>query len=410
MPFVTPYTDVDFVADYNAANSTDWRSADTYLVWVPSAGKYWLELTPKNAANTTDSPGVWAIIDPATRAISGFSDPWGIASEAMVRLGAFYDPYHDAVFAQSLRWSPVEYRFARFDPDGTLNAISGVLDYSFRWFRVNPVTGHIYALISRAIGWTELASIDPTTCEIDHFISIPTGVTTGLGSEVDTMIASPREIWLWAEHDSDGNLYYTVNEAEAPGTDGDGNVFTVYRTTVYKFDQTTETGTAIYTTDDNVTAVMGCYRPDTNELLLYFYDYSDSSRYATWMDCDTGSISTPELLADTSVVWSANLEPTWHTATARVFDRVQYNDPTPPYDYHAGGADFDPADMDAEPNVYEVSEDSSVSYGVVNGYGSEVWVSNYTYDGSDHYYTRIWGGAAVARKIAIINVNLRRRA
>lgn len=408
MPFVTPYTDVDFVADYNAANSTDWQSEDSFLVWVPSASTYWLALHPRNLANTTDCPYVWAILNPATRQISGFSDGWGLPSIAYLQ-DAHYDSYADAVYAQSWGGSPSGYRLTRFDVDGTINVTSGVLDYQLVVFSVNPVSGKLYGIIRRALGWMEFCEFDTTTCEADHFVTIPTGETTGLTGEVDTMIQYPRRIGLNTAHDSDGNFYYLVDES--PGTDPSGPVYSVYRSTLYKFDQTTETGSALYTTDDDVSAAIGCYRPDTNEVLLYLNDYSDSSRYAVWIDCDTGSASTPELLTDTSVIWgSANGYPTWHTATSRVFDLVWYNDSTPPYDYHAGGADFDPADMDAEPNVYEVSEDSSVSYGVVNGYANEVWVSNYTYDGSDHYYTRIWGGPAVARKIAIINVNMRRRA
>jgi len=410
MPFVTPYTDVDFVRDYNAANSTSWQSADSYLVWVGSTGRYWLEISPRDISWTTASPGVWAIINPATKQIESFSDSWGFASEGYIAWYPFYSGFHDAVFAEVVRYSPTRYYFGRFDSDGTLAAVSGELVGQVLMPSANPVSGEIYALARRALGWNEFAAFDPATCEIDHYVTIPTGYTTGLGSEVNTMIQYPRRIGPNTAHDSDGNFYYLVDET--PGTDGSGVSFSVYRSTVYKFDQTGETGAALYTTDDDVSAAIGCYRTDTNELLLYLHDYSDSTRYTAWLDCDTGTLATPELLADTSIIWgSALMLPTWHSATSRVFDIVYYNDATPPWDYHQGAADFDPADMDAEPNVYEVSQDSSVSYGVVNGYGSEVWVSNYTYDGADRYYTRIWGGApAVTRRGSIINVNMRRRA
>lgn len=406
MPFVTPYIDVDFVAEYNAANSTDWVCADTRLVWIPSTGKYWLELGPRDGSYVDPAPGAWAIIDPVTRTIGGFSDPWDTISDGETYWYAIYSSYHDAVFAPAWTFTGGETKvLAKFDSDGTLAAQSGALDYMFRYLSANPVTGELYSIVSRALGWMEFCSFDTATCEPDHFVTIPTGVTTGLGG-TETMIQDPRRLETNTAHDADGNFFYVVTET--PGTTPGGDVYTNYRSTIYKFDQTTETGTSIYVTDTDVVAQLGCYRPDTNEVLVYLKSYTDSSRKGAWMDCSTGTLSTPETFVDTSPIWgSAYRTPVWNVATSRVLDIVFHYDAL--LGYYQGGADFDPADLDSEPNIYQVSDDSSVSYIVANGYGSQVWVSNYTWDGADHYYTRIWPGSVASRRWVNVNINMRRR-
>ena len=405
MPFVTPYIDVDFVAEYNAANSTDWRNADTNLVWVQTTGKYWLGLRPRDGSNVDPSPGVWAIIDPSTRSIEGFSDPWETITDGELAWYPIFSSYHDSVFCPGISYSGGTTRvLAKFNSDGTRAVQSSSLSYNYGYFSVNEVSGKIYSIVSRATGWKEFCAFNASTCEPDHYVALPTGYVT---DGVYSLIQYPRQIHSVTAHDADGNFFYAVTHS--PGVDGDGVVFTDYGSVIYKYDQDAETGTAIYTSDSNVVAQLGAYRPDTNEVLVYFSSYSDSSRKGAWMNCATGSMSAVETFSDTSPIWgSAYWTPVWHASTSRVFDIVFHDDPL--LGYYQGAADFDPADLDSEPNIYQVSNDSSVSYFVANGYSSQVWGSNYTWDGADRFYTRIWGASvAAARRRAIVNINMRRR-
>lgn len=367
MPVIGGYTDYDFIGDYNTANSTDLVGSYLIFLWVPAAGKYWMALDMWNQDGVTESPATFAIIDPVTKTIEGFSDETGfLHTQALIAEVSAFD---GCVWVQGVNSSGVGRYYTKYNPDGTVAVQSSTAQGNLNSMYVSPVADKVF-------GWqNNYPSPGYQIKELD----------TSTGTVGSAVVTSSNYIEVSTVFDSAGCLWFSTSSAGPNGV-------------LKKYDPSDSSITDVYTISDNSGYPRVAYYNSALDQVLF------------WVQGSALLISIN--VADNSVADSVSLTSPW--ATTAFLGWPGYNAHSNKYwswfTYGTGGyGAFDPADINAEPDIYEVS-DSGGAYLLPDCYQHEVCADASVYGDTDIYYVRIWPGTPDAvRRYTIVNINARRR-
>lgn len=372
MPTKPGWTDIDFIGAYNAANSTDWKTSLAWFLWVPSAGKYWIAVDMFAGDGVTESPGSWAIIDPITRSIEGFSDESGFTHTTID--GIAYSESDGCVWTRGRNSLFVGFYYTKYASDGSVLVQSPSVQGSLTHITASPVTGQLY-------GWQN-NSPSP-----GYQIKTVDGTTGELGSAV---ITSSDPIAVTFVFDGAGDVWYRTNSGPTSAK-------------VWRYDVAGATSyEALSVSGTTDLPYLWLYNSRDDTILLSYP--SGSPKKIKWINVSDYSVAeTVEFGSD----WSNSIRSfdEFDTYRGKVWCWISAYYGLITIEAYAL---VDPADWDAEPEYYEWGAYGG-GYAVTNGYQHEVCVDAAVYDPAEIYYTRIWPGSVASRRWVNVNINMRRR-
>lgn len=395
MPETTlTYIDIDFVANYNAANSTNWVSGGD-VVWIPSTSRYWLSLQSLDASNSVACPYTFAIIDPSTRVVVGFAD--GGASDYGVRTYC-YGLGSDAVFSKEDGFGAYYYR--KYLTDGTLSVdpspISTTTDGDHSLFPSDcddvlfSWAYHTSESFTQNKVWRwDVSTMTPDTVVLENYYDPPTPSIFNAYRPGQAIV-----------YGNSGKLYVI-----ATNPNGDS-----VNSQLWEIDPADNSATNVATYTGTMLRIH-LHRAANDSILVFDDLVSPAGAPAySWIDLSDFSIGT----AFAPGAWFTDLQILRCDDGHDLIEIIVWDG-----DGVGHFATVDPDDdFSTEPTYYSI-DDSPYGDGfdiytraTAAGYPNQVWANHYHYDYDtdvEYYYTRIWPGSVASRRWVNVNINMRRR-